>query len=111
MKRDQSSLTSIIDQLGNLSYVGDSYIGQLALGIIKKALSSYYEGNQGNGSLDIPVEKIRSLSIKWSKGIVRDLSKIEIDDTQKKIMLAVALASIYSNVISNLGSEESNTKE
>ena len=85
----------------------DSLLGQLAKGIVKKTLSNYI-GTEALENLEEPIisSSISKLSRKWSRQIMRDLSKIEITQNEKKVILALALASIYTRLFSDESSQE-----
>jgi hypothetical protein len=97
-KNAQNSLADMMNGLVDSTKLGDSSFTKLATGMISQVLSNYAEEfSQTN----LPDNPIRELTNKWRKLIFRDLAKIDVSPTEKNVMLAIALTSIYSSLYSN----------
>lgn len=102
IKQDQEPIELMLNGLFDSAGLNDSFMGQIAKGIITKAVAKYTQSNiVGNLELNNQWSSDFSrLSEKWRKCILDDLSKLYITDNEKKLLVAMFLASMASQVLS-----------
>jgi hypothetical protein len=97
----QDPIAKTLQQFFESSALNDSLLGQIAKSIINRTLTDYVLANKTDGSSTQANAVFAKFSRKWSKYILRDLSRIKIAENEKKVMLALALASVYTQAISD----------
>lgn len=105
-KKDAEPITTLINEFFDSAGLTDTFLGQIAKGLISKTLPKYVKSNKeenlGNTRL---VYEFDRLSKKWSKRILTDLSKLQISENERKFLLALFLASFIPHVISAVQEE------
>ncbi|MEM3765814.1 MAG: hypothetical protein QXU46_02160 [Candidatus Bathyarchaeia archaeon] len=100
-KKNAEPITTLVNEFFDSAGLTDSFLGQIAKGLITKTLSRYVKAgkaeNLANTRLGYEFDR---LSKKWSKRIFEDLSKLQISENERKFLLALFLASFIPHVIS-----------
>jgi hypothetical protein len=101
-RRDAEPITILVNEFFDSAGLTDSFLGQIAKGLISKTLSKYVEVNKAENLATTRLGyEFDRLSKKWSKKILEDLSKVQISENERKILLALFLASIIPQAISS----------
>jgi hypothetical protein len=101
-RRDAESITILVNEFFDSAGLSDSFLGQIAKGLISKTLSKYVEVNKAENLATTRLGyEFDRLSKKWSKKILEDLSRLQISENEKKLLLALFLASIIPQAISS----------
>ena len=91
-------LAGIIDGLIQSTTNPNSIMGQLAKNILQRAISNLTE-DASNGDIgEELIAPIGKFAIKWAQQIQVDLDKLKISEQEKKIALAIGLASTYAQL-------------
>jgi hypothetical protein len=91
-------LAGMIDGLIQSTTDPNSIMGQLVKNILQKAISNLTE-DVSNGDLGKELlDPIGKFAVKWAQQIQMDLSKLRISEQEKKVALAIGLASVYTKV-------------
>jgi len=96
---EREPITILINDFFDSAGLTDSFLGQIAKGLITKTLSKYVKANKIEN-----LEKTRlghefeRLSNRWRKKILDDLSKMQISENERKFLLALFLASFLPYV-------------
>ena len=100
-RQAREPITILLNELLDSAGLTDSFMGQIAKGIITKTLSKYTEASkERNLRADTPSwTRFSKLSEKWNKRILSDLSKLDISENEKKLLVALFLASLVSQVM------------
>jgi hypothetical protein len=94
-------ITTLVNEFFDSAGLTDSFLGQIAKGLITKTLSKYVKANNTENLAKTRLGyEFDKLSKKWRKRILLDLSKLQISENERKILLALFLASIVPYAIS-----------
>jgi len=100
-KQVQEPIMILVDELFDSGGLTNSFMGQIAKGIITKTLAKYTEASrERNLRINTPSwTRFSKLSEKWNKRILSDLSKLDISGNEKRLLVALFLTSLVSQVM------------
>jgi hypothetical protein len=101
IKNKAEPITTLVNEFLDSAGLTDSFLGQIAKGLITKTLLKYLEANKTENFAKTSLGyEFNKLSKKWRKRILMDLSKLQISENERKFLLALFLASIIPYAIS-----------
>jgi hypothetical protein len=101
IKNKAEPITTLVNEFLDSAGLTDSFLGQIAKGLITKTLSKYVMANKTENLAKTSLGyEFNKLSKKWRKRILMDLSKLQISENERKFLLALFLASIIPYAIS-----------
>jgi hypothetical protein len=101
-RRDAEPITTLVNEFFDSAGLTDSFLGQIAKDLFTRTLSKYVEKGKGE-RLGINIQlgaKFTRLSGRWTKHIFDDLSKLGVAENEKRLLLALFVASLVSQVMS-----------
>ena len=96
------SMTNLVSEFFDSTALNGSFLGQIAKGLISKAMSKYVETSRKENFANTQLgAAFNRLSKKWSKQILQDLSKLGMGENEKKLLLALSIATLVNQVITS----------
>lgn len=96
----QQPIMTLIGEFFDSTALNGSFLGQIAKGLITKTMTKYVEtSRKGNSASTQMGSAFNRLSKKWSRQILQDLSRLDMDESEKKLLLALSIATLVSQMI------------
>jgi hypothetical protein len=100
-KKNAEPIMTLVNEFFDSAGLTDSFLGQMVKGFITKTLSKYVKANKAENLANTRLgHEFDRLSKKWSRKILEDLSKLQINESEKKLLLALFLASFIPHIVS-----------
>jgi hypothetical protein len=93
-------ITNLVSEFFDSTALGSSFLGQIAQSLITRTMSKYVENSKKENFTSTQLRSaFNKLSRKWSRQVLRDLSKLDMSENEKKLLLGLAIAALVSQVI------------
>lgn len=99
-KNREKHITTLLSEFFDAADFTDSFFGKIAKELLLKSLANYMDANNNFGTKNT-VGNFGKLYQKWYRRIFADLSKTQINEDNKKMLLALFVASLVARVISD----------
>jgi hypothetical protein len=96
----QEPITTLIGEFFDSTALNGSFLGQIAKSLITKTMNKYVETNRKENFPSTEMGNVfNRLSKKWSRQILQDLSKLDMNESEKKLLLALSVAKLIGRII------------
>lgn len=111
-KKNSEPIITLVNEFFDSAGLTEFFLGHILKELISKSLSTYVKTNKTENFAGTRLGyEFKRLSSKWSKKILDDLSKLRISENEKKLLLALFLASIIHHTISGEQTENNLAEE